>query len=82
MFLNVQAQALFDAKRLEEVALLRKAAPPKVQEPADESLPDTSTKRPKGAAERKGEVKKRGRNEPVEARPQEPAPRKRRGESQ
>jgi len=82
LFLNVQAQPLFDPGRLEEVALLRKAPPPKVEE-AEEALPDTSTKRPKGAAERKGEVKKRGRNEPPEAaRPQENMVRKKRGEGQ
>ncbi|GFK95230.1 Cell shape-determining protein MreC [Fundidesulfovibrio magnetotacticus] len=80
LFLNVQAQPLFDASRLEEVALLRKAPPPKPEEPED-GLPDTSTKRPKGAAERKGEVKKRGRNEPPEARQPE-APKKKRGDGQ
>ena len=81
LFLNVSAQPLFDAKRMEEVALLKKLPPPKAEE-AEEVLPDTSTKRPKGAAERKGEVKKRGKNEPPEARPQESTPRKRRGEGQ
>nr|WP_272881668.1 rod shape-determining protein MreC [Fundidesulfovibrio soli] len=80
LFLNVSAQALFDPKRLEEVALLKKAPPAKPEE--EEALPDTSTKRPKGAADRKGEVKKRGRNEPPEARSQEPAPKKKRGEGQ
>ncbi|WP_243312638.1 rod shape-determining protein MreC [Fundidesulfovibrio agrisoli] len=80
LFLNVSAQALFDPKRLEEVALLKKAPPPKPEE--EEALPDTSTKRPKGAADRKGEVKKRGRNEPPEARPQESTPKKKRGEGQ
>lgn len=80
LFLNVQGRALFDAVHMEEVALLRKLPPTPgtVQEP----LPDTSTKRAKGAAERKGEVKKRGRNEPAEARPQESQTRKRRGEAQ
>lgn len=84
LFLNVQAKALFNPERLEEVALLRKLPPPqagKVEE-AQDALPDTSTKRPKGAAERKGEVKKRVRNEPPEARPQESTQRKRRGEGQ
>jgi len=81
LFLNVQAQPLFDPGRLEEVALLRKAPPAKAEE-SEETLPDTSTKRPKGAAERKGEVKKRGRNEPPEARPQENITRKKRGEGQ
>jgi rod shape-determining protein MreC len=80
LFLNVQAAPLFDARRLEEVALLKKLPPPKAAEP-EEPLPDTSTKRPKGAAEKKGEVKKRGRNEPPEARPLE-TPRKKRGEAQ
>ena len=80
LFLNVSAQALFDPKRLEEVALLKKAPPAKPEE--EEALPDTSTKRPKGAADRKGEVKKRGRNEPPEARPQESTPKKKRGEGQ
>lgn len=81
LFLNVQAQPLFEQKRLEEVVLLKKLPPPKAEE-GEEALPDTSTKRPKGAAERKGEVKKRGRNEPPEARPQESTPKKRRGEAQ
>ena len=81
LFLNVQGQPLFEQKRLEEVALLKKLPPPKLEE-SEEVLPDTSTKRPKGAAERKGEVKKRGHNEPVEARPQESTPKKRRGEAQ
>lgn len=84
LFLNVQAKALFDPNRMEEVALLRKIPPPRPSDAveADDALPDTSTKRPKGAAERKGEVKKRGRNEPPEARPQESLPRKKRGEAQ
>jgi rod shape-determining protein MreC len=81
LFLNVAAQPLFDSRRMEEVALLRKLPPPKAEE-APEDLPDTSTKRPKGAAERKGEVKKRSKNEPPEARPQESTPKKRRGEGQ
>ncbi len=80
LFMNVSAQALFDAKRLEEVALLRKKPPAKPEE-VEEPLPDTSTKRPKGGTG-KGEVKKRGRNEPPEARPQEVQPRKKRGEGQ
>ena len=82
LFLNVQAQALFDPKHLEEVALLKKVAQPKQDDTPEEALPDTSTKRPKGAAERKGEVKKRVRNEPAEARPPESTQKKKRGEGQ
>lgn len=82
LFLNVSAQPLFDSGHMEEVALLKKLPPPKVEESAEEVLPDTSTKRPKGAAERRGEVKKRGKNEPPEARPQESTPKKRRGDGQ
>jgi rod shape-determining protein MreC len=81
LFLNVQAQALFDPQRLEEVALLKKLPPPK-QEEAEDPLPDTSTKRPKGAAEHKGEVKKRGKNDSTDVRPQESTPRKKHGDGQ
>jgi len=81
LFLNVQASPMYNPDRLEEVALLKKApVPEQVPEP-EEPLPDTSTKRPKGTAEKKGEVKKRSRNEPPEARVPE-APRKKRGEGQ
>ena len=58
IFLNIQAQPFFDPARLEEVALLKRVPP--APEAAVESLPDTSTKRPKGGgAEKKGESRKR-----------------------
>ena len=81
LFLNVQAQALFDPQRLEEVALLKKLPPPTREEPP-EPLPDTSTKRPKGAADRKGEIKQRVKSEPADAKAQESTPRKKHGEGQ
>lgn len=82
LFLNVTGLPLYDARRMEEVGLLKKVPPPEPEAQAEEPLPDTSTKRPKGTAEKKGEVKKRTRNEPPEARPAEPQPRKKRGEAQ
>ncbi|MFZ5425516.1 MAG: rod shape-determining protein MreC [Thermodesulfobacteriota bacterium] len=81
LFLNVQAGPMFNPARLEEVALLKKAPVPEPAAEHEDSLPDTSTKRPKGTAEKKGEVKKRSRNEPPEARLPE-SPRKKRGEGQ
>jgi len=85
LFLNVQANALYDPKRLEEVALLKKTPPPEPEAAPAEPLPDTSTKRPKGAAEKKGEVRKRPKTEQAEPKPpaeHAPAPRKKRGEGQ
>ncbi len=72
IFLNIQAQTLFDSRRLEEVALLKKVPPPQ-PEASQEVLPDTSTKRPKGGgAEKKGETrKKRSKTDTEENKPQE-----------
>ena len=80
IFLNVQAQALYDPKRLEEVALLKKVPPPRPPGEADEGLPDTSTKRPKGGADKKGEAgKKRVKAAPDDApKPQEGQPERKR----
>lgn len=74
IFLNIQAQPLFDPKRLEEVALLKRIVLP--QPEPSEGLPDTSTKRPKGgAAEKKGESsKRRAKNEPNDPKLQEGQP--------
>ncbi|GAB6038293.1 rod shape-determining protein MreC [Fundidesulfovibrio butyratiphilus] len=55
IFLNVQAQTLFDPKHLEEVALLKKVSQPKPADEPDDAMPDTSTRRPKGGSDKKVE---------------------------
>lgn len=77
IFLNVQAQTLFDPKHLEEVALLKKAVPPRPADEGDEGMPDTSTRRPKAGSDKKVESgrKRKGQpasdtNKPQEGRPE------------
>lgn len=84
IFLEAQAAPLFDMDRIEEVALLKKIPPPKAQEQAEEPLPDTSTKRPKGGADKKSERRAKRKAEPDAPQPsEEQKPRKNtRGETQ
>ena len=85
IFLNVQAQALFDPQSLEEVALLKKAEPesPPAEAAADESLPDAS-RHLKPGPDKKTEVKRKSKADQDgsraidEAKPQKKA----RGEGQ